>query len=135
MSTKQWLLNHEAITQAKKCISLIDKQLGIRLKLTHPHFLDMIKDYAELTESEQLQQSYAQLALLAGVDGAGEKSLQVNGAQVVVNMPYITPPTPTPVAEPTDTEDYIVYRGKSYPRLNAEGLVFKGLYRGQPRYG
>ncbi len=137
MSDKSWMLNPTAIAQAKICIQIIQDELGIKLKLSHPQFLEMIKEYIELTDSDELAKSYNQLAKLAG------GQLQEVEREVVVPIAKTKPiATAAKVAEDvtvTDAtprvngEEMIEYKGKLYPRYSDDG-EFKGLYRGQARY-
>ena len=137
MSDKSWMLNPTAIAQAKNCIQIIQHELGIKLKLSHPQFLEMIKEYIDLTDSDELAKSYNQLAQLAG------GQLQQVEREVVVPIAKSAPlanttaaPTrqasvsPTPQAH---SEEMVEYKGKLYPRYS-DGGEFKGLYRGQARY-
>ena len=143
MGDKEWLLNANAIKKAKTCINLIESELDIRLKLTHPQFREMIKDYAELTDSRELQKAYLELSQLAE---SGSESIPILRKKVV-NMPHFgeTEPGPAPKARAVThselalrnegtVEETVKYKGKVYPKYNDSGLQFKGLYRGQARY-
>ncbi len=133
MSNKQWLLNHVAIRKAKQCIVIIEKELGVRLKLTHPLFLEMIKEYAEMTDSVELQQSFSELEKIAGVGIAPEIKEEVNKV-VEFSHRTTTPHTKNELAANVGPDESISYRGKAYKRFNDAGKEFKGLYRGQARY-
>lgn len=131
MTDRNWLLNPTAVHAAKACISIIQDELGIRLKLSHPQFLEMIQEYVELTESPKLQEAYIPLAMMAGID---HKSAQILKSQnKVVEIPVMHKQM---VNAPMPQEQYetVTYNGKMYRRYSDEGLEFKGLYRGQPHY-
>ena len=127
MNDKSWLLNPTAINAAKNCILIVQKELGVKLILSHPEFLDMLKQYVELTDSKELESAFHDLISFAGFNAshlepnAKKKKTVVNSAEK------------TQKAARVDDEEYIVYRGKAYKRFN-NGLEFKGLYRGQARY-
>ena len=132
MSDKSWMLNPTAIAQAKHCIQIIQEELGIKLKLSHPQFLEMIQEYIELTDSDELAKSYNQLAQLAG------GQLQQIEREVVVPIAKTRPVTASAgvtngSTAKTANDEMIEYKGKLYPRFS-EGGEFKGLYRGQARY-
>ncbi len=66
MSDKTWLLDRDALSAARQCITLINDELGIRLKLSHDKFLNMVHEYAELTDNAELIVSHNKLAKFAG---------------------------------------------------------------------
>lgn len=150
MSNKQWLLNHKAIRQAKDCIRIIEEELGVRLKLSHPQFLNMIKEYAEMTEATELQNAYIKLASLAGVEtGHAQRVVEQKVANdKVVTMPYFveerqfvntateveTESEESSFSEALERDEYVNYKGKAYKRFNDDGKEFKGLYRGRAHY-
>lgn len=130
MTDKSWLLNPSAIRAAKACIEVTQQELGVKLKLSHPQFLEMLGEYVDLTESDSLKQAYAELAVFAGIQVSMEPA-----ATKVVEMPIThtaAPQTSTP-APTASTDEMVQYKGKSYRRFE-NGMEFKGLYRGQPRY-
>ncbi|HEY9034505.1 MAG TPA: hypothetical protein VIN71_11245 [Pseudomonadales bacterium] len=131
MNDKNWLLNPTAIHAAKDCIQIIQDELGIRLKLSHPQFLEMIQEYVELTESDMLQQAYLQLAQLAGIRITQARILKP--AATVVDMPVTHRSTVTTDASVAREQETISYHGKLYKRFDGD-REFRGLYRGQPRY-
>ena len=129
MTDKSWLLNAAAIAAAKQCIQAIEEELGVKLKLSHPQFLEMIQQYCELTDSAALQQSYNNLKQFA------------LGAGVSVEPKTVKPEPAKPTAHVNNTENLalsssqvVTFKGKDYPRFDEEGNEFKGLYRGQARY-
>ena len=140
MSDKNWMLNPTAISHARVCIAVIQEELGVKLKLSHPQFLEMIKEYIELTDSVELASAYNVLASMAG----SQLDAVATAPQKVVNLnPPNAKPVDTPVVAATQVapapvntnsqQEMIEYKGKLYPRFSDEG-EFKGLYRGQPRY-
>ena len=131
MTDRNWLLNPTAVHAAKACIAIISDELGIKLKLSHPQFLEMIQEYVELTESAKLQEAYIPLAMMAGID---HKKAQILKSQnKVVDIPVMHKQV---VNAPMMHEhiETVTYNGKMYPRYSDDGLEFKGLYRGQPHY-
>ena len=106
-----WVLKREAVLLAKECIATVQQQLGVRLKLAHPEFLDLLGDYVDLLEDQTFKHNVTKLYAFAGLD-------------------------PTFNVEPKRAEDpieLIEFLGKSYPRFKGN-REFKSLYRGQPVY-
>jgi hypothetical protein len=137
MNDKSWLLKPSAIKAAKACLQLVQTELDIRLPLSHPDFLEMLNDYAELTESEELRSAVDQLNAMAG-QGQSALALKKTGTNndTVVQHPRSTVKRVVQNTKPTDTIDraeLVVYNGKKYPRWS-DDKEFNGLYRGQPRY-
>ena len=66
MADRSWMLNPSAIKAAKDCILVIERELGVKLKLSHPQFVQMIKDYSELTDSQELVKAYDKLMTYFG---------------------------------------------------------------------
>ncbi len=130
MTDKSWLLNVEAIAAARKCIVIIQEELGVRLKLSHPQFLELIKDYTILNESKNLERAYLELAAYARGSGNSKYLLKKPDNIVDINKPdYSTRKEKTKTSSET-----VEYQGKKFPRFNDDGKQFQGLYRGQPRY-
>lgn len=123
MSDKSWMLNAKAIAAAKKCVSIVEEELGIRLKLANPDFLELLIQYAELNDSRELERAVLILAQYAPADVKG--MLPINGANEAVKE--------SSGASTTENDATVSYKGRSYPRYR-DGGEFKGLYRGQPRY-
>lgn len=130
MSDKDWLLNPSAIKAAKACILIVQGELGIKLTLSHPEFLEMLKDYVELTGSDELESAYHRL-----VDYAGTSAHHFKAGESITPEPKKTRIRHQANTELTTLEDddYVVYKGKKYKRF-LNGKEFKGLYRGQARY-
>jgi hypothetical protein len=128
MSDKSWMLSADAISKARMCITVIQDELGVKLKLSHPDFLNMIKEYVELTESSTLRDAYNELVVFAG-----QPKVHVNDSVVVpLKTPHSTTPAAT-VPSVLSAEEMVRYKGKEYPKYR-EGQTFKGLYRGQALY-
>ena len=136
MSDKSWMLNAKAIAAARKCISIVDAELDVKLKLSHPDFLELLVDYAELNESNELHAAIAVLAQFApanvtasltGTD-VDAKIINLESKSIFIHKKR----APKPVSQTKD-EAIVKYKGKDYPRYS-DGMEFKGLYRGQPRY-
>ncbi|NRA41511.1 MAG: hypothetical protein HRU21_04290 [Pseudomonadales bacterium] len=127
MSNKSWLLDPTAIKAAKNCILLVQEELGVKLVLSHPEFLEMLKEYVELTDSEALEVAYHDLISFAGLNAS---HLEPNAKK---KSSIVNSDVAEGKASRADDEEYVVYRGKAYKRYQ-NGLEFKGLYRGQARY-
>ena len=70
MSDRAWLLKPEPLKIAKTCIQLVQGDIDIKLPLSHPQFLEMLNDYADMMESAQLRQAVQRLNSLAGAQAA-----------------------------------------------------------------
>lgn len=123
MTDKSWMMNTKAISAAKKCVSIVETELGIRLKLANPDFLELLIQYAELNDSRELERAVVLLAQYAPANVRG--LLPINGANSETNG--------SSGAAATADEPVVSYNGRIYPRYR-DGGEFKGLYRGQPRY-
>ena len=136
MNDKTWLLKPSAIKAAKTCVQLVQRELDIRLPLSHPEFLEMLNDYAELAECEELRGAVEELNTMAGAENAAVANRKTGtGSDKVVPMPGTTPnkaPAAT-AATSVAADEVVLYNGKEYPRWS-DGKEFSGLYRGQPRY-
>ncbi|MFL0800203.1 MAG: hypothetical protein K6L81_09915 [Agarilytica sp.] len=130
MADKSWMLNPKAIRQAKECIHLIKELAGVKLKLSHPDFVQQLHEFVESTGSAQLGEAYARLISMAGVgfvvqnlkpryDADSEFAPMKQAVGDVVSM--------------GDSSATVEYSGKMYPKYRS-GLEFKGVYRGQPMY-
>lgn len=123
MSDRGWILNLSAIAAAKKCIQIVQEELGVKLKLSHPQFVEMLHEYCELTDSSDLRAAYDALMAFAG-DQDYEKT---------VSVPTLTGKVESsnPILSKSDS---VMYRGKNYRRYDEQGREFRGLYRGGARY-
>ncbi len=134
MADKSWMLNAKAIAAAKKCISIVEVELGVRLKLSHPDFLELLVDYADLNESSQLQHAILVLAQYAPTNI--QNSLAPSAKGNIINLEdkgVVLPKVSASAPLRNNDEPRVHYKGKVYPRYR-DGYEFKGLYRGQPRY-
>jgi len=111
MSDNSWLLKPEALKAARSCIRQIQQDLGVRLPLTHQHFLAMLIEYRDLCDSEALDLAVAQL-----IPHLPEHLRTTAG----LTKQQIT-------AKSTE-------RDQGFPSKK-DGLEFKGMYRGNPTYG
>ncbi len=134
MNDRSWLLNPHAIRAAKKCIQCVQIELDIKLKLSHPDFMQMLHEYVELTESPDLGFAYAELLSFVGV---GNTITKLKSSRIIQEK---EPKKTKMVANggnmrqsATPTNETVIYSGKSYP-LWRDGKRFKGVYRGQPNY-
>lgn len=155
---RSWMLNPNAICAARKCIQITQIELGISLKLTHPQFVEMLGEYADLTDSKELREAVVELMTYYNRRNAPQtgKTLEKkhNPTDIVIGEqsikkyireagdPNYAPQNQVYQAASGDSippnmpshEDMTVYGGKEYPTYNKEGKKFKGLYRGQPHY-
>lgn len=67
MQDRSWMLNAEAIRAAKDCIHIIKAELGIKLLLSDPSFMQTLHEYVELTDANELNNAYVKLLTFAGV--------------------------------------------------------------------
>ena len=130
MSDKSWMLNAQAISAAKRCINAVQQELDIRLTLSHPEFVTLLIEYADLTGSKEINAALIELGQFMPPDVQSQLSplatkFKPGSPSLIVN----TRPTAT-----AQKNEMITVKGKSYPRYK-DGEEFKGLYRGQPRYG
>ena len=142
MQDKSWLLKPAAISVAKNCIHVVQNELGVRLPLTHPEFLKMLNEYAELSGSEVLAREVSALNAHAA---AGAAVVEQRSAVV-----KLRPGSPVATARPVERQEpqkivqppisaappaveMIHFNGRDYPKWQ-DGKQFAGLYRGQPRY-
>ncbi|MFQ3323009.1 MAG: hypothetical protein ACI90U_000825 [Pseudomonadales bacterium] len=139
MSDRAWLLKPEPLKVAKTCIQLVQGDINVKLPLSHPQFLEMLNDYADMMESTLLRQSVQRLNSLAGAQG--EVFLKNAVGDNVVQHPSHVPArnntngavsniSNTPSRDENET---MTYRGKIYKRWQGS-KEFSGLYRGQARY-
>ena len=132
---KNWMLNAAAIAQARRCIKVVQEELGVKLKLSHPQFLELIVEYVELTDSRELADAYNDLASFAGPEGYNRKVVKLKVDEVVERSSVQGRVDHSAVEMSSQQQDEIIeYNGKPYPRFMSGG-EFKGLYRGQARYG
>jgi len=133
MNDRSWMLNPSAIAAARTCIQLVGEELEIKLKLSHPNFLELLQEYAELTDSEKLNASLNELLSHSSSDKSVNKTENAyRAAHKKASRPANM--VDSVVTENVDEEAMVEYRGKRYPRINAQGQTFQGLYRGQARY-
>ncbi|MCG8611454.1 MAG: hypothetical protein MI864_13045 [Pseudomonadales bacterium] len=142
MSDKNWMLNPSAIRAARTCIQITQEELDIKLKLSHPQFIELLGDYVELTESDELLQAYEELLNFAGetfvrktqkvrsIDSARNNVAAFTGKSAESST---NAPNEYADAQKQDMDELIEYCGRTYRRFEGD-LEFKGLYRGQPRY-
>ena len=124
------MLNPKAIAQARSCIAIVQAELGIKLKLSHPQFLELIVDYIELTDSHELANEYSALSSFANIP-VPQKAVISNQKVTAIETP-LTQAKTTPSTSLSE-EEMVEFRGKKYPKFTEDG-EFKGLYRGQARY-
>lgn len=145
MSDKNWLLNAAAIKSARQCIKAVEKELGVRLPLSHPNFFGLLSEYSELMNSKPLTLAFKELSAYANNDTYSMKMAKSGGQNVVsISRPPAEPkafggglkkawPRRVVVEKASQRDELITYGGKVYSRWH-KGKEFKGLYRGQPHY-
>lgn len=139
MTNRSWLLKPEPLKVAKTCIQLVQDEIEVKLPLSHPQFLEMLNDYADMMESETLAKSVQQLNMLAGDQGiaflkkvAGDNVIQHPSHTTIKSNPITSVDHVTPQSA-KDESQTITYMGKTYKRWQGN-KEFVGLYRGQARY-
>lgn len=120
MSDRGWILNPAAIAAAKACILVVQEELGVKLRLSHPQFIELLNEYCELTASAKLETAYLKLMSFAE---AKNKESKVRRKSTVVQP-----------STNTSNSDRVTFKGKSYLRYDQSGREFQGLYRGGARY-
>lgn len=132
---KSWMLNPKAIRVAKECIHCIKEELGIKLTLAHPQFMELLTEYTELMDNEHLATSFAELCTMADHTLPGEQQEASGSRSNIVKMvsKLTHHETKQAVGAPPVPEDTVTYCGKVYPRW-CGGKEFSGVYRGQPHY-
>ncbi|PCK08236.1 MAG: hypothetical protein COA42_10220 [Alteromonadaceae bacterium] len=118
MIDKSWMLNPQAIRYAKECIHLVRDELGVRLKLSHPDFLDMLHGYVVTKGSNSLKGAYGKLISMAGADAEYASEMASAGVMGVTTK---------------DVNELVSVEGVMYPRYR-KGQEFRGVVQGQPRY-
>ncbi|MEJ2681970.1 MAG: hypothetical protein P8144_10990 [Gammaproteobacteria bacterium] len=94
MADLSWMLNAKAMAAAKACIVAVEQELSIRLKLSHPDFLEDLLEYADIVESLPLKQAMIRLAryapqtvksaLVGGIVGGGSVERAENDSSPTV---------------------------------------------------
>lgn len=130
MADKAWMLNPKAIRHAKECINIIKELTGDKLKLSHPDFVQLLHEYVETTGSAKLGEAYARLISMAGV-GYVMQNLRPKHEAEAESVPYQR--AVGDVVSFDESSSTVEYHGRIYPKYRS-GLVFRGVYRGQPRY-
>jgi len=137
---RSWMLNPKAIRAAKECIMIVKKELGVKLTLSHPEFMEMLHEYVDLTDSAELGTAYSKLLSMAGVGNVVHnlKPRKVVGSNTaeVLEIAAISPEREVRKVVGADLQhdvDFVEHGGKRYPKWR-DGKQFKGIYRGQPTY-
>ena len=133
---KSWLLNPTAVKAARRCIQMVDAELQVKLKLSHPDFLDLLYDYCELCDSDELTNAFNALISMAGAEVKSELESNHPETNVTpIRSEFNPAQTPAPQAneEFVDDAEMVEYRGRTFKRWK-DGMEFQGLYRGQARY-
>lgn len=66
MTDRNWLLTPTAIAQAKKCITIVHDEFGVKLKFTQSDFLDRLYHFSKESQSQALSDSFEKLMDIAG---------------------------------------------------------------------
>ena len=67
MSDLSWMLKPQAIRKARACIHIVEEEMGVQIKLSHPNFIQKLHQYVEQSGSRRLGIAYAELIAMAGV--------------------------------------------------------------------
>ena len=134
MIDKSWMLNPQAIRHAKYCIEIVKNELGIKLKLSHPEFLRMLHEYAELNDSVHLQEAFDKLIKMAGPGFVYDEDAASSQKSNVHTLPSQRTAGNVALGIEEDSDESIEFHGKVFPKWR-DGKSFKGVYRGQPSYG
>lgn len=133
---KSWMLNPQAIRYAKSCIHIVRDELGVKLKLSHPQFLQMLHEYVDMTDSQELGLAYSHLISMAGpgtVLRGLEPKEKAEFDRNIVDLPIKRQANGEAFSEFGLEEETIELNGKLYAKWR-DGKEFKGIYRGQPSY-
>ncbi len=135
---KSWMLNPQAIRYAKACIQVVKEELDIKLKLSHPEFLQMLHEYVDMTDSQELGLAYSRLISMAGPGAIlqGLKPSDNSGSERnIVELPIKKQANGEHFTDSAalEEQEMIKLNGKLYSKWR-DGKEFRGLYRGQPSY-
>ncbi len=133
MQDRSWMIEVKAVRAAKQCIELVREELGVKLLLSNPDFLDLLKDYTELTDSIELQAAYADLMVYADKNTSAAKLNATDNTVVSIRKEDALALQVPVLKRPISEEETIKCGGKLYLRWR-DGKEFSGLYRGQPMY-
>lgn len=132
MNDRSWILNPSAIMAAKKCINIVHEELEVKLKLSHPNFMELLAEYCELTDSAELTKAYFALAAFANGDSESGTVVPLPVAKSAASA--IKENQDLPQINEKPVSESVSYKGKTYSRYDEQGAEFKGLYRGSARY-
>lgn len=132
MNDRSWMLNPQAIRIAKDCIQHVKEELGVKLLLSHPDFVQMLHEYVELTESQALAEAYTKLIAFAG-PGTIVQSLSKKQDKTKVVPIKQKAVANGDIPTLSNEEEMVEFRGRQFPRFR-DGREFNGMYRGQPIY-
>jgi hypothetical protein len=139
VTNRTWLLKPEPLKVAKTCIQLVKNEIDVKLPLSHPQFLEMLNDYADMMESEALSESVQQLNIMAGNQGAvflnkaASNNVVQHPSHALIESTLKMPANDHDTKSSKDESETTVYQGKTYKRWQGN-KEFVGLYRGQARY-
>lgn len=123
MIDKSWMLNPQAIRQAKTCIRIIKERTEKKLTLSQADFFQQLEMYSENFRSAEFTAAHAKLMSMASTSNITGEIIPPRGITKAAFMP----------AQNLDSVETIIVAGKHYPKWQ-EGKEFHGLYRGQPHY-
>lgn len=139
MQNENWALSSSNLIIARNCIKLIESEFGERLRLSDDTFLFKLGRYAKKTRSSRTLMMCSKLAVATGEDNLLEVADSMlkgkPAAEQTQNKASPTTPDKPAATNIANSSEKVSYRGKEYARYNQAGLEFKGLYRGQARYG
>ena len=122
MNDRTWLLcNTAALACAKNCIRLIKEEFGIKLTLSDTKLLPKIEKISHKQTSQALKESYQELQGYAGITPHHGEALNTLGSSIHdAGQSFL---------------GIIEHHGKEYPKFDDSGKEFKGVYRGNARFG
>lgn len=123
MNDRSWLLNTSAISCAKTCIKIVQREFGVKLTLSEPRFLEIVEKVNGHLDSPDLDAAYKQLIEFEAHAHKTTPTEQLHALGSSLHDTYAS------------IREKIEFHGKEYPRFDETGKEFKGVYRGNARYG
>ena len=63
MQNKHFIRSYYAAKTARECVAIIYSELGIKLSISKPHFLNRVENCTKLIDSQDLMEAYTDLTL------------------------------------------------------------------------
>ncbi len=133
MADKTWMLNPQTIRCAKECVEIIKRELGIKLKLSHPNFIQTLHEHVDMLGNKELSMAYSRLISMAGA-GAIMQSLRAPTKDYERDIPVAQAVGDVPTLnQHYESDETIDFEGEIY-RKWYHGREFKGVFKGRPIY-